>query len=816
MPIVIVSLLLALSPTGGGQALGTISGRVVAGETGQPVADARVQIDGAALDATSDTAGRFTIARVPAGAHVLVVSRDGFETIRATVAAVAGESRDVEVRLPFNLEVRERVEVVGRTVADLGLTGAAAAATRLNLKPLEVPASIDVLNSSVMDARGYQKVSDAVGRMAGVVSGEHPTAPSSFSIRGFTASQVATLRDGIWLGPSPMVMRPQNTFNLERIELMRGPSSVINGQGSVAGAINAVTKTAEPTRATSAAALLSYGRFNTSHAAVGVTGPVNDSLWYRVDVSRSGSQGYVPGMDSSSLNLTGSVLWRPVPRLRVTASGDYLDDELAKYFGTPLVPAGVARQPLDVIRTTTGEAIDGRMRFVNYNVSDGEAASRQHLFRADVAWDVADGITISNLAYRFDASRRWKNAEGYVYCGSIVDVCTSIGVIQRYYGYFLINHNQQLSGDRATLSINRDLAGRAHSAVVGFEASALDFERTRGFRRHAPLVPGDAVDPFQPVAGVYGPVELRGISPTTIDAWAVFAEDSLAVTNRVRLAGGVRYDGLDLDRRNLSPARVPESGGFVRSYRWWSWRAGAVVNLRSDLVAYGQYSNAKDPVSANIFLVNSNQNFDLTDTIQWEAGLKADLANGRTQLTVAWFDIQRDDVLDRFSLDSVTNIGAMASRGLEFSGAFSMSSHARVGGNLAYTDTRFQPSANFQRFAGNRPPNVPKGTANLWASYRGIAGLPLEVGGSARYVGERFANNANLIAMKSYTAADLYAAWTRGRTRLTARVDNVTDAVYAAWADPFYVSQAAPSFLYANQLMLGAPRSYSLMLQVGF
>ena len=90
---------------------------------------------------------------------------------------------------------------------------------------------------------------------------------------------------------------------------------------------------------------------------------------------------------------------------------------------------------MDVIRTPTGETIDARTRFVNYNVSDGYAQSRQLLLRSDIAWDVTDTITLNNVLYGFDADRRWKNAEGYVYCTSIVDVCTAVGDIQRYYGY---------------------------------------------------------------------------------------------------------------------------------------------------------------------------------------------------------------------------------------------------------------------------------------------------------------------------------------------------------------------------------------------
>jgi iron complex outermembrane recepter protein len=651
--------LLGLPPVARAQSAPSVRGRVVDSEAGRPVADARVTVEGAIASTTTDTSGAFVLSEVLLGVQTLIVSHDGFETIRAQVDVRASDTATVEVRLPFALDLQESVVVGGRTVGALGLESRPTSASRLGLTATEIPASIDVLDGAVMEARGYQKVSDAVSRMPGVVAGEHPTAPSSFTVRGFTGSQVQILRDGLWLGPSPIVMRPQNTFNLDRVELLRGPASVVNGQGAVAGTINAVTKSAEPTATHQGRGLFSLGRFNTYQVAAGATGPLASNLWYRVDASRNGSDGWMDRMSSGSTNVTASLLWRPVMRVRLSVSGDVLDDDLPRYFGTPLMPQSFAAEPLDVIRAANGDVIDGRTRFVNYNVDDGLARARQTLLRTDLSADLSPHVTLRNVAYGFDARREWLNAEGYVFCGSVVDVCTTVGQVQRYYGYFLINHDQRLYGDRLTLNANTPVAGRDHRAVVGFEASTLDFERTRGFRRQVPPAAGDSVDLLNPVPGQYGPIELRGISPTAIDSWALFVEDSLAVTDRVRVSGGLRYDEMDLDRQNLSPTRVPEAGGFTRDYAWWSWRAGAVVTLGGGAVAYGQYSNAKDPVSSNIFLVNANQNFDLTDARQWEVGLKADLRRGGTQVTVAWFDIERDDVLERFSLDSATNIGGI-------------------------------------------------------------------------------------------------------------------------------------------------------------
>ena len=739
---------------------------------------------------------------------------EGFTPVESRVTVTAGSPVLLAVRLPA-AGFEERVTVAG-VRGELPLTDETSTGSLLGLRVIDIPASIDVIESSLMETRGYQGLSDAVEAFPGVVTGENPAAPSSLSVRGFTRSQVTVLRDGIWLGPANMIMRPQNTFNLDRVELLRGPSSVLNGQGAVAGTVNAITKRATATTTTDWTGLLSYGRFNTYQTAIGVSGPVSESLWYRVDVSQYGSDGFVDRTDSRSSNVTGNVLWRPTSRADLRFSVDYLDDDVGSYFGTPLLPTDAIVDPFDVITTTTGEGIDARTRFLNYNVEDPVNDSRQVLLRADAEIRLTDQITLRNTVYGFDAERHWQNAEGYVYCTTVVDVCTDVGVIQRYYGYFFVDHEQQLFGDRFHLDLRAPMPGGENRATAGFEVSDLDFERGRGFRRQVPLVQGDAVDLLNPIPGVYGPRELRGNSPTLMNSWAMFAEDSVPVTSQVRLTGAVRYEVMDLDRINRDAAGNLEPTGFEREFRWWSWRVGGVVNLRRDLVAYGQYSNAKDPVNANVMLVDVDQNFDLTDARQWEVGLKADLDGGRTQVTAAWFDIERDDILERFALDSASTIGGITSRGLELTAVSRPTEQARVGANLAWTDATIQASPNFVRFAGHTPPNVPTLVTSLWGSYRDIGGAPVEVGGTVRVVGERQANNANTISMNRYALADTYVAWTFPGARLTFSVENLTDTAYASWSDVFYLGETDPSFIYSNTLMLGAPRTYSIMLRTLF
>jgi iron complex outermembrane recepter protein len=713
-------------------------------------------------------------------------------------------------------EAIDEVVVIGDTVGNLGLDGVSSTGSRLGLSVMETPASVEVIDSAVLRARGYQKVSDAVQSLPGVIAGDHP-AGYSFAMRGFSRAQINILRDGLWIGPSDMVTRPQNTFNLDRIEVLRGPASVLYGIGAVGSTVNTIGRTAAASSAHQLDVLASYGSFDSYQFGVGTGGPLGDALWYRVDLSRYAAEGYVDGMEPSSTNLTSSLLWHANDDLTLKFSIDALDDDLAKYFGTPLVPLAAARQPMtDIIETAAGETIDEAMRFVNYNVADGRAEADQLFLRADIDYRIGDRWELENSLYSYDADREWVNAEGYAYCTVVVDVCTSVGDVQRYYGYFFVFHDQDLVGDRFTARLDESFGRMRNRFLAGAELVDIDFSRSRGFRRNIPPAPGDSVDPYHPIPGVYGPLELRGVSPTQIETRAVFAEDALDVTSALTLVFALRYEEMNLDRKNFNATGVPEPNGFVRDYDWWSWRAGAVYRLTDDWVVYGQYSDASDPINSNVFLVNAGENFDLTDAEQWEVGLKASLDGGRTQVTLAYFDITRDDIIERFALDSTRNIGSLESRGIEIAATLAAGDRWRIGANAGYTDAEFSRSANVQLFAGNRPPNVPELTANAWASVSDVGGLPLELGFAARYVDERFGDNANAITFKEYALFDAYAAWTPDRYRVSLRVDNLTDEPYIAWSDIFYLGQTDPSFIYANQVMLGAPRTYSVTFQARF
>ncbi len=664
--------------------------------------------------------------------------------------------------------------------------------SRLGLPVVEIPASIHVIDNSVIVEKGYLSVPEAVGNMPGVLWGYAPAEPLSFSMRGFSNNQVHILRDGIWLGPSNMSGRPSNAFNLARIEVLKGPASVLHGQGVVGGVIDMVSKQAAPGQPMIAEALGSYGRYDTYQIAGGAGGPISDKLWFRADISQYGTGGFVENADSKSLNGTGSVLWKPNDRLDVRFQFDAMDDKLQNYWGTPLVSESFATRPLiGVVETSDGRTIDERMRSVNFNVGDDLADSEQIFTRVDVKYQFSDKLTVRNIAYYFDATRRWTNSENYSFNATT-------NLIDR--DRFFVGHDQNTAGNRADLTFDHPIAGLPNRSLVGVDYRYFDFKRNSRFFGGV-----DSVDPFNPIAGSFAFPEQSFANPTIIETAAVFFEDTLKIAPNLRLVGGLRYDHIDLERDSKNLDGSTNTGNaFERTFNPVSWRVGTVYEFMPSWMGYAQYSTGADPVDSNIFLVNANQDFDLAESKQWEVGVKASLWNGRAQFTLAYYDIERENLLVQVAPGGVVeNVGKQTSNGVEIEGALQLTGNWNFNINAAYTHAKFE---EFGDNSGNTPPNVADWTVNAATSYRNLLNLPVEVGASTRYVSDRFSTNANTITLKSYATVDIYTAYTMENARLTARVQNVLDENYSPWADVFY----------PDQIFLGSPRTYSLSLYVKF
>jgi iron complex outermembrane receptor protein len=671
--------------------------------------------------------------------------------------------------------------------------------SRLNLSAKDTPATLDVIDSTTINTRGFLLVEQAAATMPGVTFGGPPGDMQDFHIRGFSDTQITVLHNGIYVGPSDMVNRPQNTFNIAQVEVLKGPASVLYGQGAIGGAIN-IVNTAPTFGAPSVNFYGAMGSFGTTAIGAGGSATIADNLAFRLDASRTSTSGYVNNSPGDSTDVTLTAIWKVNANLDLQFALDVLTDDPQAYWGTPLVSNAFATQPLNgVVSTANGYTLDERMRFINYNVGDSYIHSSQYWPQLLLKWRPNDFVTVENYSYYFKANRKWIDAETYTF-----DPATN--QIDR--DRFFVFHNQELIGNQSSVSLVYPLFGLKNRFVAGLDYSYLDFKRDRGFPN------GDSVDPLNPNPGLFGPlVEFH--SPTHWHDTALFFEDILNLTERLKMITGAREDYLSLERKDFGPdGSFDAVDSFSRTFRPFTYRVGFVYDVNSYVTPYLSYTTGQDPVGDNIFEADASAgNFKLGRSWQIEVGVKADAPENRASMTAAVFDIRRRNVL--LSINPILAVpnGSESSKGFEAIGDVKLNKNVTINANVAYTNAKYQQFTYVDSnnalidASGNPIPNAPKWVANAWASYTSVAALPVDVGFGITYVDSRSGNTANTIQLDSYTTLNAYVTYRALRNvAVSLRGDNLTDKAYAT----------AALINYPNQVFLGRPRYFQADVTVRY
>ena len=687
--------------------------------------------------------------------------------------------------------------------------------SKLGLSVLQTPATVNIVDALTIRQEGYQTVQEAVQRAPGITVGGSPADPSSFSMRGFTGDQINLLRDDVYYGPSDIVNRPENSFNLKDIEVLQGPASVLYGQGAIGGVINVVTRqpTFTPTKWDT---LFTYGSFNTIQAGIAVNSQISDTVAVNLAFSRTSSSGYVDNDDPDSLNVTGSLLWNLRSNLHLQAGIDFVTDHLPSYYGTPLIPNQYVADPQGgILKSSNGLVVNEPTEYTNYNNIDSVHKNTSYSPSLLLTWEANNHITITNQAYLYYAERRWQNAETYTYIppGSTAtdaagDVIPGNSIARdRFYVY----HQQHIYGDQAHVVVDQPIFGLKNRVTFGVDASYLQFLRSRGF---PDAEFADYVSLANPVQGAFGsfPGEFpQAQSPTQIGDVAGLFEDALDLTPRLHLITGLRDEWLRLGRENYNQAGVESpTTGFSKSFNPTNFRVGLLYNLTPRATTYFSYTTAQDPPGGNIFLANRGQFNTLTSSSQEEVGIKAEFLNKKATATLALYNIDRSNILIATSDNTVGTVGSQNSRGAEFEADFRPMRNWTISMNATYTHAsygQFTDPFSGLSDAGNRPPDVPTWTAAIFSTYSHVAGLPLDLGGDVRYVGNRAGSFDNSLQLSDYELVDIYAEYHVTKTLdVTGRINNLLDKTYVSWADTNY----------PTEVDLGRPRYFEVDLHAGF
>ncbi|MBB5607796.1 MULTISPECIES: TonB-dependent siderophore receptor [unclassified Janthinobacterium] len=669
------------------------------------------------------------------------------------------------------------VEVPGTRDSSVStLDTSAGAASRLGLTLRETPASVEVITQDTMQERGDRTVLDALRGAAGVSGGNPPSAPASLSMRGF--NNVLFLYDGMRSSAAGITNRVEDTWNYERIEILKGPASVLNGDTAIGGIVNVVTR--KPERNTSRELMLSYGSHGAYRAAVDLGGAIGANGAYRLDYSHNESKlGTVPNAGEKIDHLTGAVSFNLPQDVKLEVSLDYLKDNNQGYFGTPLVPRAFATEPSSVVSTPDGRVIDRRIAGNNYNVLDNENSSETYWGRVKLSGNLAPGWRWQNELAINQAHRLFKNAESAVFVSpeSIVRDQT------------LITHEQHYVADRFDLSHQGSLAGLANRFVIGTELGKTGFDSERRFSDGSSatraLLTTSALAPqpglFKPSPTLSTGAGNRTNTTTDINSAALFMEDALKLGSRFTLVSGLRYDHTGLDR-SVRDLNTGSFSAFSTNLNATSARLGGVYDFDATSSAYAQYTTATLPVSTLFLYSAANTAFAPSRGKQAELGFKQSTQDARLSWTAAVYRIELDNVLSRDANNAnlTVNNGKQSSQGLELTAAWRATRQWSLSGNAAILRARFDNliEAGGVSRIGNVPTNVPERVYNLFSTWKPEA-LPTELFLGVNHTGASFTDTANQIRINGHTTADAGAAYRINNATITVRVRNLSNKLYA-------------------------------------
>lgn len=666
----------------------------------------------------------------------------------------------------------------------------------LNLTPRETSATVNIVSEKDIEERGARGLVETFRLVPGVVVGNNPGEVTANVTRGFHKANGFAI-DGSRVADPVFLGRDYNSFLFDRVEVLKGPASVVSGTSGLAGSFNIITKQATTER-TFTEGMVSYGSFNTIDTGVGLNVALSPFAAIRSTFAFSNSSGYVDDTDSQKVGLSTNILLKPSDRLTVSTSIDYYkDDYSTAYYATPLINRSVARDPTDVVSSTNGLVLDRSIRYRNYNFLDGNMNMESIWLRNAAEYKLSDEWSLRNELSYYSADRLWRDSDFYTYTANPTPAIAR--------GITLISHDHEFWSERMALRFDGNVAGMRNR----FAAGAEYMETTFGSKRHF----GDAprVDIFSPDRGYYPegdttPFYSRTRQTADHVTKAAFAENAINILPHWIVSTGVRYETIDIDRTILNEATGVTSA-FGNDLGARTWRIGTTYDLFPGTTLFAQYAEAITPVSSALMIASaSNVAFKLTTGNSVEAGIKSRMFGGRVTTTASIYEIEQDDILTRDPArpSVVVQGGSQRSRGVEVETAISLTQRWNVSLSGTIIDTEFTELTDSRgdSLAGNRPVNAVPWAWNALMTYR-LDIIPATLGAQLTGIGPFYTSNANLYEAKERTLLDAWVVFDVGKGTLRLRGRNLTDEFYAEWADYNETS-----------VYVGAPRSFDVTYSV--
>lgn len=756
--------------------LGSLSGRIVNADN-EPVAGASVSFRNTSLGTTTADNGEFTLSGVAPGSYILSVSNVGYTAY--TQSLRIGRGKNAYLNLKLSESKQELMEVVVSGARNAYQVSASSTSTRLDVPLLETPQSVQVVSSAVLRDRQAFTLNEIAGTFTGMKANN---GNGSFQMRGFTAyspnDASFLLYNGI-RGNLFLWSQQPLLYNIESVELLRGPSGALFSEGSPGGVVNFITK--KPLDERRASVDVSLGSWAFRRASVDVTGPFSGrkKLLYRAIVGYDRSKGFRDYQDKQNLFIAPSLTYLANSRTSVNLELNYAYSKAVQQYdnGTYIYarPDGgfdfnyypnnlTIQSPTDYGKTHNASAT----LTLNHQISDKlkltvvERAVRNTL-------DYTDHIPVGRI--RNDSISRgyqdWETDRFSLQTTAYATYTAKTGPLGHqivagadYNRYGWTKNDYQFKSSTRISILHPDYTGSVPDSSV----------------------PADESDDNKRITNLVGG----------------YIQDQVSVGERVKVLLSLRYDAYNGKETPLSE-RDNKQGDALKASGWIP-RIGLVYMPAENVSVYGTYLKSFNPQTSNNVLAGGP--FPTRQAAQYEVGSKADLLGDRLSATLSLYQINYKNILTAAPTEENSHrqaaIDGTRSRGGEFSLTGHIRSLSLIAG-YAFNEHVLVSTSTYGK-KGDRFANAPKHQINFWSKYTvpasALKGLGVAAG--VRYVSDQVGllSNQNFL-FPSYTVLDAALTYQRNRYQVQVNAYNLTNKHYftgsrsgvttAGLGDPFNI-----------------------------
>ena len=623
---------------------------------------------------------------------------------------------------------------------------------------IDVPQSLSIITADQIEQQGFNSIGDIIDYTPGVNTSQGEGHRDAVVFRG-----VRSTADFFIDGVRDDVQYYRPLYNLEQIEILRGPNALLFGRGGTGGILNRVTKkgVVGETFTGYQASVDTFGGFG---AQIDQNVALNDTSALRINAMYESLDNHRDFYDGERIGINPTARFELSPATTLDLSYEYLDHERFVDRG---IPTGADGRPVEAFRKIVFGDPELNRTFLE-----------AHLLRSSLQHRFFETLKANVSLFYGDYDKRYMN----FYASGYDEAATPNLVTLDGYEDSTKRQNTILSGN---LVWEPATWGLEHTIILGGEYidTSNDNDRFNAFwdttaddnevfdiRRPLILRGGVGINAAGQLTTNDYSVDINDFTKAEVDVFSAYIQDEIEISDKLDVILGLRFDSFDIEVLNVLANETRS-----RKDEEISPRLGLVYKPQENISLYASYSETFLPRSGEQFSdINGAANqLDPDEFANLEAGLKWDLIGG-VSLTAAIFEIEQRSPQVADNDPSTLEVIESETQGFEVQVQGEVSDRWFISAGYSYLDGEI---VNRTGPTGNRPRELPEHMASLWNTYRLTDRFGIGLG--VTYQDESFIDNGNTAILPAYTRVDAAAFYdVSDAVRVQLNVENVTDELY--------------------------------------